>query len=136
MSDTLIAALIGALVGGSFALFGSVIQHFLSLREDRIKREREEEQKKRELIRQTLEPTNSLTAVRVVHKVQKTGVSRAIVVPPDEQKRWDKYWEQQELWDKYWEQQARREEYWERQERRVEQARRLTDKEEPTDKAD
>ena len=135
MSDTLIAALIGALVGGSFALFGSVIQHFLSLREDRIKREREEEQKKRELIRQTLEPTNSLTAVRVVHKVQKTGVSRA-VVPPDEQKRWDKYWEQQELWDKYWEQQARREEYWERQERRVEQARRLTDKEEPTDKAD
>lgn len=54
MSETLIAALVGALVGGSFALLGGVVQHYLSLREDRIKRERETEQKRAEERRQLL----------------------------------------------------------------------------------
>ena len=42
MSTELLAALMGALVGGGFAVLGSVLQHWLSLREDRIKRERDE----------------------------------------------------------------------------------------------
>ena len=53
----MIAALVGALVGGSFALLGSVIQHFLSLREDRIKREREEADKARAALRELLRPS-------------------------------------------------------------------------------
>lgn len=49
MSTELLAALIGALVGGGFAVLGSVLQHWLSLREDRIKRERDEAREEQQL---------------------------------------------------------------------------------------
>jgi hypothetical protein len=54
MSETLIAALIGALVGGGFAVLGGVVAHFLNLREDRIKRERDKADKQQEELRRNL----------------------------------------------------------------------------------
>ena len=55
MSETMIAALVGALVGGSFALLGGVLQHFLTLRQDTIRRIRDQEQKYLQDLRRILQ---------------------------------------------------------------------------------
>jgi len=48
------AAIIGALIGGGFVLIGSVLQHFLSLREDSVKRQRDEIYAESERLRKRL----------------------------------------------------------------------------------
>ena len=70
MSETLIAALVGALVGGGFAVLGGVVVHFLNLREDRIKRQRDRDDKRDEERRNLLKPdSESLTRLNLVRKV-------------------------------------------------------------------
>ena len=70
MNETLIAALVGALVGGWFAVLGGVVVHFLNLREDRIKRQRDRDDKRDEERRNLLKPdSESLTRLNLVRKV-------------------------------------------------------------------
>ena len=70
MNETLIAALVGALVGGGFAVLGGVVVHFLNLREDRIKRQRDRDDKRDEERRNLLKPdSESLTRLNLVRKV-------------------------------------------------------------------
>jgi hypothetical protein len=70
LNETLIAALVGALVGGGFAVLGGVVVHFLNLREDRIKRQRDRDDKRDEERRNLLKPdSESLTRLNLVRKV-------------------------------------------------------------------
>ena len=81
MSETLIAALVGALVGGGFAVLGGVVVHFLNLREDRIKRERDQADKRAEEVRKLLKPdSESLTQSKVVSKLK--GDSGSVLYSP------------------------------------------------------
>jgi hypothetical protein len=71
MSSELMAALIGALVGGGFAILGTlsatILQHWLSLREDGIKRERDAKEREAILLRMKLTDTESISNYRSVN---------------------------------------------------------------------
>lgn len=64
MDSNVVAALWGAVVGGVLTLMATVLQHFLSLREDNIKREREEIYAKSEELRRRLLAGGSEAAER------------------------------------------------------------------------
>ena len=66
MNETLVAALIGALVGGGFAILGGIVVHFLNLREDRIKRERDKADKRVEETRKNLSSDEGTSKAKIV----------------------------------------------------------------------